>query len=77
MALTRYVPNPDFAEYSARFREHFQMERRNGIILLRMHTQGSEVQWSWELHRAIGQVFRTIGSDPENEVMILTSVGDQ
>jgi enoyl-CoA hydratase/carnithine racemase len=76
MALTRYVPNPDFAEYSERFREHFQMERRNGIILLRMHTQGGEVQWSWELHRAIGQAFRTIGSDPENEVMILSSVGD-
>ena len=76
MALTRYVPNPDFAEYSERFREHFQMERRNGIILLRMHTQEGEVQWSWELHRAIGQAFRTIGSDPENEVMILSSVGD-
>ena len=42
MALTRYVPNPDFAEYSDRFREHFQMERRNGIILLRMHTLGND-----------------------------------
>jgi enoyl-CoA hydratase/carnithine racemase len=77
MALTQYVPNPDFEEYSQRFREHFQMERRNGIVLLRMHTQEGPVRWSWELHRAIGQAFRTIGSDPENEVMILTSAGDQ
>lgn len=77
MALTRYVPNPDFEEYRERFQEHFQMERRNGIILLRMHTRGGPVQWGWELHRAIGQAFRTVGSDPENEVMILTSLGDQ
>lgn len=73
MALTRYVENPRFEAYRERFREHFAMERRGGIVLLRMHTLGKEVRWSWELHRAIGQAFRTVGSDPENEVMILTS----
>ncbi len=77
MARTRYVPNPGFEEYRERFAEHFQMERRDGIVLLRMHTGGGDVQWSWELHRAIGQAFRTVGSDPENEVMILTSAGDR
>jgi enoyl-CoA hydratase/carnithine racemase len=76
MALTRYVQNPQFEEYSERFKEHFSMERRDGILLLTMHTHGGEAQWGWELHRAIGQAFRTIGSDPENEVMILTSAGD-
>jgi enoyl-CoA hydratase/carnithine racemase len=76
MALTNYVPGPQFEEYQARFAEHFHMERRDGIILLQMHTLGEDVQWSWELHRAIGQAFRTIGSDPENEVMILTSAGE-
>jgi enoyl-CoA hydratase/carnithine racemase len=52
------------------------MERRNGIIVLRMHTLGGDVQWNFELHRAIWQAFRTVGSDPENEVMILTTAGD-
>jgi enoyl-CoA hydratase/carnithine racemase len=52
------------------------MERRDGIIVLRMHTLGGDVQWNFELHRAIWQAFRTIGSDPENEVMILTTTGD-
>ena len=75
MALTKYIPNPQFEDYQQQFAEHFKMERRNGIILLQMHTNGEDVQWSWELHRAIGQVFRLIGSDPENEVMILTSSG--
>ena len=77
MALTQYVANPRFEEYREQFHEHFAMERKGGIILLQMHTHGKEVQWSWELHRAIGQAFRTVGSDPENEVMILTSAGDQ
>ena len=76
MALTNYVPGPQFEEYQARFAEHFHMERRDGIILLQMHTLGEDVQWSWELHRAIGQAFRTIGSDPHNEVLILTSAGE-
>ncbi|HIM03307.1 MAG TPA: enoyl-CoA hydratase/isomerase family protein [Myxococcales bacterium] len=76
MALTQYVENPKFEEYSERFKEHFLMERRGGILLLKMHTGGGNVKWGWELHRAIGQAFRTIGSDPENEVMILTSAGD-
>ena len=75
MALTNYVSNPQFEEYQERFSEHFKMERRDGIIMLQMHTLGDEVRWSWELHRAIGQAFRTIASDPQNEVMILTSAG--
>lgn len=53
------------------------MERRDGIIMVQMHTLGDEVSWSWELHRAIGQAFRIIGSDPENKVMILTSAGEK
>ena len=76
MALTNYVSNPQFEEYQERFLEHFKMERREGIIMLQMHTLGDEVRWSWELHRAIGQAFRTIASDPQNEVMILTSAGE-
>jgi enoyl-CoA hydratase/carnithine racemase len=77
MAITKYVASPQFEDYQAQFKEHFEMERKDGIILLRMHTQGGQVQWSWELHRAIGQIFRLIGSDPQNEVMILTSKGNK
>ncbi len=76
MPLTHYVPTPNFEEYSKLFREHFVMERRNGIIELRMHTLGGDVQWSFELHRALWQAFQTVGADPENEVMILTATGD-
>jgi enoyl-CoA hydratase/carnithine racemase len=76
MALTSYVSHPQFEDYQAQFSEHFRMERRDGIIMLEMHTLGEEISWSWELHRAIGQAFRVIASDPHNEVMILTSAGE-
>jgi hypothetical protein len=49
------------------------MERRDGIIGLRMHTLGGDVQWNFELHRALWQAFRSVGSEPENEVVILTT----
>ena len=76
MSLTSYVPTPKFEEYKELFQEHFEMERSDGIVVLRMHTLGGDVQWNFELHRAIWQAFRTVGSDPENEVMILTTQGD-
>ncbi|HOO21771.1 MAG TPA: enoyl-CoA hydratase/isomerase family protein [Kiritimatiellia bacterium] len=76
MAQTNFVPPYSFDEYSKRFAEHFIMERTNGVIEVRFHTKGSEVLWSMELHRALWQMFHTIGQDPENEVMILTGTGD-
>ena len=76
MSLTSYLPTPKFEEYKELFKEHFIMERRDGIIELRMHTLGGDVQWSFELHRALWQAFQTVGADPENEVMILTATGD-
>lgn len=76
MSLTNYVPTPKFEEYKEQFKEHFIMERRDGIIELRMHTLGGDTQWSFELHRALWQAFQTVGADPENEVMILSTTGD-
>ena len=66
MSLTNYVPTPKFEEYKELFKEHFEMERRDGIIELRMHTLGGDVQWNFELHRALWQAFQTVGADPEN-----------
>lgn len=76
MSLTSFVPTPDFEEYKALFAEHFVLERDEaGVILARAHTQGGPVQMGIETHRAFGQLFRVIGSDPKNEVMIFTGTG--
>jgi enoyl-CoA hydratase/carnithine racemase len=76
MSLTKFVPTPDFNEYSERFKEHYKLERRtDGVILVQAHTKDGPIQLSVENHRAVGQLFKTIGADPKNEVMIFTGTG--
>src|ERR1035441_5239432 len=76
MSLTKFVPTPDFNEYSERFKEHYKLERRtDGVILVQAHTKDGPIQLSVENHRAVGQLFKTIGADPKNEVMIFTGSG--
>ena len=76
MSLTSFVPTPDFAEYRERFKEHYKLERReDGVILVEAHTKNGPIQLSVENHRSVGQLFKTIGADPKNEVMIFTGSG--
>ncbi|WP_144095917.1 enoyl-CoA hydratase/isomerase family protein [Croceicoccus sediminis] len=75
MTLT-FPPEEPFESYSQRFSDFFAMRREDGIIEVRMHTDGGPVLFGFELHRAFGQMFRAVGADRENEVMILTGTGD-
>ena len=77
MSLQNFVETPKFAEYKERFKDHYHLERSaDGVILARAHTQGGSIQLSVEHHRSLGQLLKTIGADPENEVLILTGTGD-
>lgn len=77
MSLTSFVPTPKFAEYKELFKEHFTMERRpDGVLLVRGHTLGGPMQLSVEGHKALGQMFKTVGADPENELLIFSGTGD-
>ena len=54
------------------------MERRaDGVILVQAHTKGGPIQLSVENHRSVGQMFKTVGADPENEILIFTGSGDE
>jgi enoyl-CoA hydratase/carnithine racemase len=76
MSLTSFVPTPDFEEYKERFKEHYKLERReDGVILVQAHTKGGSIQLSVENHRSLGQLLKTIGADPKNEIMIFTGSG--
>lgn len=77
MSLTNFVPTPDFDEYRERFKEHYKLERReDGVILVKAHTLGGPIQLCVQNHRSVGQLFKTIGADPKNEVMIFMGSGD-
>ncbi len=66
---------PKFEEYKKRFEKYLIMERKNGILLVRMHTDGGSVMWSPWMHRQLIDAWAAIGGDLENEVMILTATG--
>jgi enoyl-CoA hydratase/carnithine racemase len=78
MSLTSFVPAPEFDEYTERFKEHYRMQRRpDGVLLVEAHTLGGPVQLSVENHRALGQMLKTVGADPKNEILILTGSGKE
>ncbi len=77
MSLSPFVPTPSFDDYKERFQDHFKLERRaDGALLVQAHTLGGSLQLSVENHRALGQLFKTIGADPDNELLILTGTGE-
>ena len=77
MSLQDFIVCPKFEEYKERFKDHFKLERRSdGVILAQAHTLGGSVQLSVQNHRSLGLLFKAVGADPENEVMIFTGSGE-
>jgi enoyl-CoA hydratase/carnithine racemase len=78
MSLQEFLPTPKFDEYSEFFKDFFKMTRRDdGVILVQAHTVNGPIQLSVQNHRALGQMLKTVGADPENEIMILTGSGEE
>ena len=76
MSLQNFIPTQEFEEYRERFKDFYKLTRRSdGVLLAEAHTKGGPVQLSVENHRSVGQLFRTIASDPKNEIMIFTGTG--
>jgi enoyl-CoA hydratase/carnithine racemase len=78
MSQQGFVPAPKFEEYREIFKDFYTLERReDGVILAQAHTKGGPVQLSVQNHRSLGQLLKSIGADPENELLILTGSGDE
>ena len=73
MAKNKYIPMPSLEEYSERFKDFFHFKRENGILEVKMHSFGGPVEWSYQMHHALAELWTVIGHDRENEVLILTS----
>ncbi|MET7398782.1 enoyl-CoA hydratase/isomerase family protein [Dactylosporangium sp. NPDC005572] len=71
-----YVPRPRLESYAEKYADYFVMHRRDGILELRMHTDGGPAQFGFAVHNAWGQAWQEIGNDPDNEVLILTGTGE-
>ena len=78
MPSRTFVPTPELEEYAERFKDYFTFERRDdGVLLVRGHTRGGSILLSVEDHRALGQMLKTVGADPQNEILILGGTGDE
>jgi len=78
MSLQEFVPTPKLEDYQEAFKDFFVFDRRpDGVLLVRAHTVGGPIQLSVENHRALGQMLKTVGADPENELVILTGSGEE
>jgi len=76
MSLQNFIPTPKFSDYQETFKEFYKLSRdEDGVILAEAHTKGGSIQLSVENHRSLGQLFSTVGADPENEVFIFTGTG--
>jgi len=64
---------PKLDDYKEHFAECLMMERKNGILQVRMHTNNGPLKWSPQVHHMLLEAWSVIGLDPENEVLILTS----
>jgi enoyl-CoA hydratase/carnithine racemase len=68
---------PDLAEYGTRY-EHVTMARdEQGVLEVRLHTDGGPLVWGDGPHTELPYAFTDIGGDPANRVVILTGTGDR
>src|SRR5690606_25887315 len=75
-ASSRSFMRATFAEYRSRYR-HVAMERVDGILTLRLHSDDGPLVWGARPHEELGYCFGDVGNDPENRVVILTGTGDR
>ena len=78
MPTRSFIDTPRLEEYAERFADYYTFERRDdGVLLVQGHTEGGPMRLSVEQHRSLGQMIKTVGADPENEVLILGGTGDE
>lgn len=66
----------EFDDYSTKY-PSCAMRREDGILEVRLHTDGGPFQWGLGPQAELVQAFSDIGADRGNRVMILTGTGDE
>jgi enoyl-CoA hydratase/carnithine racemase len=63
------------ADYSARY-ECAKLTRQDGILQITLHSGGESLVWGALPHRELPNLFRDVGQDLENRVVIFTGTGN-
>lgn len=64
-----------FEEYRDRF-ETIAFRRVDGILEMRVHSNGGPLSWSLTAHNELEEAFLALSRDLDNKVVILTGTGD-
>jgi len=62
-------------DYSRDYR-HIAFHREGGILQMTLHTDGGPVMWGGDPGEEMSRVWRQVGDDRENQVVILTGTGE-
>lgn len=63
-----------FNDYSKAF-QCIRFERRDGVLLVQLHTDGDRLIYDNVVHEEIGSALRAVADDRDNRVVILTGTG--
>lgn len=66
---------PPLDEYRDRY-PNVRITREDGVLEVRLHTDGGPLAWSAAAHRDLGILFGQIRADRENRVVLLSGTGD-
>jgi len=64
-----------FEEYAEKY-QFIRMERRDGILLMTLHSKGGELLWGGRPHEELSYAFGEIARDRQNRAVIMTGTGD-
>ena len=67
---------PQFDDYRERYRNIALQRDAQGVLLVRLHTDGGHFVWSEESHEELAYCFADIGADRGNRVVVMTGTGD-
>ncbi|HKD65639.1 MAG TPA: enoyl-CoA hydratase/isomerase family protein [Candidatus Binataceae bacterium] len=68
-------PHVKFEDYKDRYR-NIRLERKDGILLVTLHTKGGPFKFSAEFHTDSCDAFANIAADFENRCVIVTGTGE-
>lgn len=63
-----------FETYQNKY-SHIRLTRRDGILELRLHTNGDSLVWAGPPHEQLGHCFADVAGDGDNKVVIITGTG--
>jgi enoyl-CoA hydratase/carnithine racemase len=69
------IPRVTLDSYATKY-ETVNIERRNGILQMTMHTNNRKVVWNTVAHEEMSDALRMAGLDSDNQVIIITGTGE-